>query len=417
MSGTTPASTIQAEATRRLRRVAIIGHYPADPGRPRGGIEASVLGLTRTLGALRPDCEIRVWSLGHTKGESALPGHSGSRVRFLTYPAGREIAAPLRLPGLIAALERYAPDVVHLHGTGPLAALLGVYLTLRRKPWVLTVHGLLVKELADAYIRAPSLKRRLQRWIYSAFERLAMRSAKQMIVDTPYVARAIGPAFSARIHTIAQGVFLDELAAAMTLDRHRSHAIVSIGVMHPRKGHHHLIRAFAKAVDGLPECRLTIFGAEIDPDYTAGLRDLVHQFGLDHAVQVHTDAGRQDLLEAIAGARIMALHSEEESQGIALCEALAAGLPVVSTEAGGIPDVVQHEVDGLLSPYGDVDGFARNLHRLLTDDGLLTRFSEAALARRERSGWDVAVNDALAVYEAAAFIPAGATAPHPPPTS
>ena len=54
-------------------------------------------------------------------------------------------------------------------------------------------------------------------------------------------------------------------------------------------------------------------------------------------------------------------------------EALAAARPVVATNVGGVPDVIEHEGDGLLVPAGDVDGISRALERLARDPGLRRR--------------------------------------------
>jgi glycosyltransferase involved in cell wall biosynthesis len=81
------------------------------------------------------------------------------------------------------------------------------------------------------------------------------------------------------------------------------------------------------------------------------------------------------------------LPSHHEGYGMALAEASARGLPIVSTTGGAIPDTVPPDA-GILVPPGDVDALAEALRRLLTDPGARLRLREAGLAARTRlPGW------------------------------
>jgi len=89
---------------------------------------------------------------------------------------------------------------------------------------------------------------------------------------------------------------------------------------------------------------------------------------------------RHDVAELVRNADLFLLTSESESFGLAALEALASGVPVVATRAGGIVDVVQHEVTGLLAPVGDVAALARHVTMLLSDELLRARFAARAVA-------------------------------------
>jgi glycosyltransferase involved in cell wall biosynthesis len=75
------------------------------------------------------------------------------------------------------------------------------------------------------------------------------------------------------------------------------------------------------------------------------------------------------------------LPSEMESFGLSALEAMAAGVPVVASQAGGICEVVQNGVTGYTAPIGDVTQMAEYATRILTDPELAHRFSVAAKAR------------------------------------
>jgi L-malate glycosyltransferase len=97
-----------------------------------------------------------------------------------------------------------------------------------------------------------------------------------------------------------------------------------------------------------------------------------------------TFLGNVSAIETILpAARLMLLPSDAESFGLAALEAMACGVPVVGTAAGGLPEVVEDGVQGFLRPVGDVEGMANAALKILEDDAVWQRFSQASRARAE----------------------------------
>jgi glycosyltransferase involved in cell wall biosynthesis len=114
-----------------------------------------------------------------------------------------------------------------------------------------------------------------------------------------------------------------------------------------------------------------------------------------------------DLVPALLwGAEVLVMPSRYEELGTALLEAMHCGLPIVATRTGGIPDVVGHEVTGLLVSPGDVAGLAAAIDRLVGDAALRSRYGEAGRVRAADYRWDRLGGEVLEVYRAALRRPA-----------
>jgi len=110
----------------------------------------------------------------------------------------------------------------------------------------------------------------------------------------------------------------------------------------------------------------------------------------------------------LAGADVFLLPSDRESFGLSALEALASGVPVIGTHAGGLPEVVRHNETGVLCQVGDIDGMSNAALRLLRDDALWREMSTlAASDARER----FSLEDIVGRYEAFYMEKVGNTVP------
>jgi N-acetyl-alpha-D-glucosaminyl L-malate synthase BshA len=131
--------------------------------------------------------------------------------------------------------------------------------------------------------------------------------------------------------------------------------------------------------------------------------DRAHVESLARELGVFQDVfflGKTKAIEQILCASdLFLLTSESESFGLSALEALASGVPVISTNTGGIPEVNQHGYCGFLSNVGDVADMAKNALQLLKNDEELKRFSSNARERSLHFSSDYIVPMYEAVYE------------------
>ena len=171
-----------------------------------------------------------------------------------------------------------------------------------------------------------------------------------------------------RVHTIHNGLELDpKPRTAPPLGTGGAH-ITTVGNVRRVKGHDLLVRAAAEVVRSFPECRFTVAGEILDPEYFEELQRLILDLGLSEAFQF---LGRKtDLSEHLATADIFVLPSRSEGFSNALIEAMASGLPVIATDVGGNAEAVQHGVNGLVVPSGEERALAGGIVTLLRNPEL-----------------------------------------------
>lgn len=147
--------------------------------------------------------------------------------------------------------------------------------------------------------------------------------------------------------------------------------ITSVGHAVPVKGWDILIRAYAQVVQSVPNARLLLVGSTssaVERKYTQGLKSLAESLGVLERI---TFAGQcADIPGILQSSDIFAFPSRSEGQGLALVEAMAVGLPCVASRTGGIPDVVEDGVDGLLFHREDPDDLASVLLDVISNTSL-----------------------------------------------
>ena len=166
-------------------------------------------------------------------------------------------------------------------------------------------------------------------------------------------------------------------------------ALLCVAAVVPRKGHAVLIDALSGLADR--DWHLTCVGSlGRSPRTVAALQHQVASLGLAHRVSIRDAVDRATLDACYARADVFVLPTFHEGYGMALAEALARGLPLVSTRAGAVPETVPSDA-GLLVPPGDSEALRDALARVLDDAALRARLAKGANRARARlPDWDAA---------------------------
>ncbi len=176
-------------------------------------------------------------------------------------------------------------------------------------------------------------------------------------------------------------------------------SLIVVGGHSPLKGLAYLLGAI-RLLRGERELRLTVVGGPPDGKYSPGL---VRDYGLQDVVTFTGRISPEELVKRYSASEVAVVPSLYEGFGFPAAEAMSCGIPVISTTAGALPEVVGPDGEaGMLVPPGDSEALAGAIRRLMADDLMRKRMGEAARKRVESLfTWEEAAMKTVAVYEEA----------------
>lgn len=267
----------------------------------------------------------------------------------------------------------------------------GVRLAASAGPYVCSIKGVLAEE-ARCERGWPRLMLASLAWL----EGRNARRAPLVLSTSRYCIERIRHHYGVAAHRLAlvpEGIDLqlwaperdpDELAA---LDARRDpHTVLCVARQYPRKRVIDLIEAFAIVVRRRPQARLVIIGDGPEHGALVQRRDALALEGVVRLLGALPDDG--EVRAWYGRSSVFCLPSEQEGFGIVFLEAMASGLPVVSTTAAAIPEVVPDGRAGLLVPPRDPAALAEALLRLLEDDALRSRLRDCGRLHARGYSWE-----------------------------
>jgi glycosyltransferase involved in cell wall biosynthesis len=353
-----------------------------------GGPAQHVIHLTARLSSDRFESVLLAGREGPAEGNMrALAGRYG--VHPIAVPGlGRRISPADDLRSFVFLtrfFRRFRPHIVHTHtakagAVGRLAArLVGVPVVVH------TYHG----HVFHGYFSRPMTS------LFVTIERALARSTTRLLTVSESVKREVeryGIGTAGQIAVLPLGLDLSRFlaceAGAGELRRELRVAaqVQLVGIVArlvPIKRHEHFFAAAALVAARIPEARFLVVG---DGERRGELEAVVRRHGLSDRV---TFLGwRGDLERIYADLDVVVLTSANEGSPVSLIEAMAAARPVVATRVGGVPDLVEHGVNGLLVEPDDSSTTAEAIAALLADPDRRHAMGEAG-RKRVRDGYSV----------------------------
>jgi len=354
-------------------------------GLGRGGVERLIASSIRHFDRERFDVEV-AYLLPWKDAFVTEITDAGVPVHCLGSRGWTNVLWPMRLRRL-AREQRY--DIIHTHM--PLSAAIARLALGRRARFVHTEHNVWERH------------RRPSRWANS----LTFGRNAAVVAVSASVAQSIHPARVAthkpHVEVLLHGINLNEIKHR-SADRVRARAalglgpddvvIGTVGNLTRKKNQQMMLHATALLAERIPNLRLVLIGA-------GPLEDNLHHLATRLGVHDRTvfTGSRKDVLELLAAFDVFCLSSQFEGLSIALVEAMATGVPCVATAVGGIPEVIEDGISGLLVGPGATSELVDTLERVLCDEALHERLGQAGRARAAAFDIGRAARRLQALYE------------------
>jgi glycogen(starch) synthase len=346
-----------------------------------GGIEELTRQLALAFKARGHEAAVLTnrWPAG-TQRREILDGIDVTRLSFplpatrLTTALRFVMASPVAAITLVRHIHRWRADIVHVIGAGPPSAYLAVLNARLRAPLVLTAQGELTFDADRVFERSATLRAGLRRMLRHAD---AVTACSEFVMhDLERLEEIGGPSC-----VIPNGVEPTNFAG-VTPARDFDPYVLGVGRLVPQKGFDVLLEALG--ADELAQLNLVLAGEGFERDR---LRTRASALGIGSRVRFLGAVDRARLARLLCGARVFALPSRREPFGIALLEAMAAGVPAVATDAGGVPQFARDGDNALLVQPDDAKALTSAIARAAFDSELRPRLITGGRATAEAHAW------------------------------
>ncbi|MBN2315980.1 MAG: glycosyltransferase family 4 protein [Sedimentisphaerales bacterium] len=377
--------------TTSTMHVAMVTVFPDDPHRIDGGVAGAARYLVEEF-RKQPDLKVTVIALGNHSGRTKPEQWENVTVYRLAKQGLWKF-----LPGTLyyifsgkrqiqSLLRQINPNIVHFQGFTFLAANCD-------RPSVMTIHGIAEEDAKWdsrwSFIRQP------RRLFMKLTEAYARRRISHVIAISKYTKQFLPENNYRKIWRIENPVAESYFNIEWKLEPRR---ILCCARIRPLKNILGLIKAFALIAEQLPHAQLRIAGTP-EADYLVACKQEVETNGLKDKVHFLDNISINEVQLELSKANCLVVPSFQENAPLTIAEAMAAGVPVVASNVGGIPEMIEDEKTGLLIDPYDTKSMSDAILKILFDETLARSIGQSAKeTAQDRYSASIACEKTLRVY-------------------
>ena len=347
-------------------KLAFVTQFPIDVNRPHGGVEAVSVNLVSSLSQYA-EFDIHVLTLCPDTEKTTIECNDNVTIHRIPKPSGSELKNAIGASKKVieSTINVLKPDLIHAHDT------YGIMVKDLIIPKVFTVHGFIYGDTLLANGKFKLLRSKVWEFI----EKSSWAKQPNIISISPYVRERLSGITQANIFDIDNPIS----DAFFKLVREEvAGTIFTSAVITPRKNVIQLVNAVALMVKKGIKVELRIAGGIVDQEYANKLKDIIEVNHLQKNVTLLGRITTTEVQAELCNASIYALASLEENSPMGIEEAMAVGVPVVTSNRCGMPYMVKNGETGFLINPFDAQDIANKCERILTNPDLSKKMHDKA---------------------------------------
>lgn len=351
-----------------LPKIALLTNYPSDHTTFTGGVETATVALLEGLRKYQDEFEFHVVSLSSSSSKNVREQKNGFCFHFLGTPHYPWLRPrfPFRIAKAYRELQHIKPDLIHCQDNMSLA-LTSIF---SGYPRIFTVHGVKRHE-------APK-RTGWEFWsttMDSIIERYVHRHFDAFICISSYARGVVGNGYlTFNIPNPVRSLFFE---TPLHVTVQKTPYFLFVGTLAPLKRPLDLLLAHAELYREFPGLETFFCGETEDTSYVRAMHKMIAEKEI-RGVRFLGHVSQEKLVNLLSGATALVLPSAQENSPMTIAEAMAAGVPVVATQVGGVPDMVNHGETGLLYEWGNTYALIGFMRRLIEDPSLGNRLGHQA---------------------------------------
>lgn len=357
----------------------MLGGY--NPDKIVGGVEVHLDRLSHNLSQL-PDIDLHLVTLGN---ENKCIKKNNLTIHIIKQKKPFSFFILPTIYTLKRIISKLDPDIIHVHETCPPYSS-AAYLFVKKYPVVLTIHNLLSQE-SEFHSFITNL-------LTVRHEKLMLSKIQNFIVCSPQIKDIVCRITRSKVYMIPNGIDVN-FKREKILNEKQNNVILYVGRLLRRKGVDLLINAIPIIIKKIPDIKLIIVGSGPEEE---NLKNLAKKRGLEKIIQFEGFVSEEKKFAFLDIADIFVLPSLSEPFGIAILEAMACGKPVIGSNVGGIPFIIENEKTGFLFESQNVCELAEKIIILLNEKELRDRMGKAGHEKAMEFSWNNIAKETVEVY-------------------
>jgi len=372
-------------------KVVMLGYYTVGDT-IGGGAERHIKNIIDRLRNYN-DLEMHILSISKEIKKDSVLKKDGVTIHQI-----KAVKLPMTVAGItiypikmIREAKKINPDLIHGQMIGaPYGFAAGILA--KKYPTLLTIHTI-IKQTSKT--NRSSFYGKIHDTLWRLLEKWELKRIPYLIVVSPHLKEELKKEGAKNITVIPNGIdanWFDVPNESIT------GRILFVGRIRPGKGLENLIKSIKLVIDKGCDVHLHVVGPTNDLHYLKYLQELAKKMEVREHVEFIGSIPDDALLNEYAECSIFVLPSSIESNPIVLLEAMASGKPVIATNVGGIPYMIEDGKNGFLVNYGDIEGLAEKILKLMNDKKLRDFIAENGKKTAMKYSWENISEETYEVY-------------------